>query len=255
LDAIAAGKQEDIALVPGDRIVVLQPPDLRKNYVVNITGEVQYPGSYPITLDRTRLSEVLRLAGGFTERASLQGSELLRSSVDPKELYIERLLSARGSVSPEDSANYALESELRILKERVTVDFAKLFLRGDSSQDVVVRPYDRIVVPTVRKSIFVFGQVVSPGNVTFVPGESFDSYVGLAGGFTDKAREGDVMIIKRTTRQWLDPSETEIEEGDYVWVPKEPERSFGYYMSIIGQTASVVSVAVSVVLLTIQLGK
>jgi polysaccharide export outer membrane protein len=170
-------------------------------------------------------------------------------------LYIERLLSARGSVSTEDSANYALESEIRIQKERVNVDFVKLVLEGDTTQDVIMRSGDRIVVPAIRKSIYVFGQVVTPGQLSHVPGESYDYYVRLAGGFTDNARQGDVMIIKRATRQWLDPSETKIEEGDYVWVPKHPERSFGYYMNILGQTASIVGVAVSVVLLTIQLNK
>ena len=63
------------------------------------------------------------------------------------------------------------------------------------------------------------------------------------------------MIIKRATRQWLSPKETKIEEGDYVWVPKEPQRTFAYYMNIFNQTAAVITAAVSLVLLAIQLGK
>jgi hypothetical protein len=80
-------------------------------------------------------------------------------------------------------------------------------------------------------------------------------YVTKAGGFTERARQGDVKIVKAKTRQWSAPKETTIEEGDYVWVPKEIERPFAYYMSIIGQTASIVSVAVSIVLLVIQINK
>ena len=82
-----------------------------------------------------------------------------------------------------------------------------------------------------------------------------EHYVRKAGGYTDRAREGDVKIVKAKTKQWLSPRETAIESGDYIWVPKEIERPFSYYMNIIGQTASIVSVAVSVVLLVIQINK
>ena len=94
-----------------------------------------------------------------------------------------------------------------------------------------------------------------PGNVPFVLGAGYKQYIEKAGGYTDNARTGSVMIIKRVTRQWLSPSDTEIEEGDCIWIPKVPERSSIYYWNIIGQMASIVSVAVSIVLLTIQLNK
>jgi hypothetical protein len=158
-------------------------------------------------------------------------------------------------VSPDDSAYYLLETNLRIRKEIVNVDFEKLFVRNDSTQDVLLRNDDYIVVPSTRKTIYVFGQVVTPGHVGYVNGENVEYYIRKAGGFTERARSGDVKIVKAKTRQWLSPDETRVEEGDYVWVPKEPERPFSYYMNILGQTASIVSVAVSIVLLVIQVNK
>jgi len=253
--AIEAGTTEDLTLQPGDRIVVREHPDKREDYRISIDGEVRYPGTYPITRRWTKLSEVLKMAGGFTEHAALQSAELIRSTVSPSDLEMERLLSLRGDVSPEDSAYYVLETELRIRKERVTVDFERLVLRGDTTQDVYLRTEDRIYVPSTVRTVYVFGQVVTPGNIPFVPGADASYYVGKAGGETDNARLGDLMIIKRSTRQWLAPDETTIEAGDQVWVPKEPERSFAWYMNIFGQTASVISVAVSVVLLVVQLNK
>jgi len=107
----------------------------------------------------------------------------------------------------------------------------------------------------LKRTIYVFGQVVSPGNVGFIPGQSVQYYVDRAGGFTERARTGDVKVVKARTRQWLSPKETTVEEGDYVWVPKETEYPFSYYMSILGQTAVILSVAVSTVLLVIQLNK
>jgi polysaccharide biosynthesis/export protein len=255
LDAIAKRTAPNLALQPGDRIVVKSHPDLRRDYRVSIVGEVRYPGTYPITLDRTRVSEIVARAGGFTKNAALKTSELLRPSVEPAELDMERLESLRGGVAPEDSSYYYLETDLRIKKEVVGMDFERLFLRGDSTQDMILHDNDRINVPSLKRTVYVFGQVVTPGHLPFVPGKDVEYYVDGAGGFTERAQTGDLKIVKAKTRQWLSPDETTIEDGDYVWVPKTHEYTFGYYMNIIGQTASILSAAVSIVLLVVQINK
>jgi len=242
----------NLPLHPGDRIVVRAKPELREDYRVYVGGEVLFPGIYPITKNKTKLSNVIKRAGGFTEFAWLETAELGRRSLRPEEVELDRLMSLRGGASPEDSSYYLIETELRLRKEIVNVDFQKLFLEGDSTQDVILQTEDNIYVPSKKKTIYVFGQVVAPGHVPFVEGEGYEYYVSKAGGLTERARGGDLKIVKAKSRQWLSPRETTIEEGDYVWVPKEPERSFAYYMNIVGQTASVVSVAVSIVLLVIQ---
>lgn len=246
---LLAGNAPDIQLVPGDRIRIREIVDRRQDFRVTVEGEVEFPGVYPITEDRTRLSTIIARAGGLTPFASIKSAEIIRTSVTSDQIQLDKLLSLRGgSVTPEDSTYYSLESALRIQHEIVNVDFEKLIVQHDTSNDIILRTDDRIVVPSVNRTIYVFGQVVSPGNVPYISGKDVDFYIQRAGGFTDRARTGDVMIIKRSSRQWLAPKETTIEEGDYVWVPKVIERSFGYYMGIIGQAASVVSVAVTVLL-------
>lgn len=253
--AIQNGDAANIPLQPGDRIIVKAREELRRDYRVFVEGEVRNPGYYPIARNRTRLSEVIRQAGGFTEYAWLGAATLNRRAVLPEELETERLLSIRGGALQEDSTYFLLETDLRLRQEIVNVDFEKLFIAGDSTQDVILRDEDVIRVPSRKRTVYVFGQVVISGHVPYVPGESVSYYIRKAGGLTERARSGEIKIIKARTRQWLSPDETVIEEGDYVWVPKVPERPFSYYMSIIGQTASVVSVAVSVVLLVLQLSR
>ncbi len=252
---IYPGSEKNVPLEIGDRIVVKEVPDIRENYRVFVAGEVKYPGTYPITKDSTRLSCVLEWCGGFTEYASLTSAQIYRGTITKREIEIERLLSLRGGISPEDSAYYLVENELRSQREVVNVDFKKLVLEKDISQDIFLKSGDYIYVPSTQKTIYVFGQVISPGNISFIEGMNYKYYVEKCGGFTDKARKGDVMIIKRATRQWLSPDETTIEEGDYIWVPKVIERDFAYYWGIIGSVASVLSVAVTTVLLIVQLNK
>ncbi len=246
---ILDGKAPNMAINPGDRIVVKARPEMRRDYRVTIRGEVVFPGTYPITKNMTRLSEIVRRAGGFTEYAALRYAVLSRRSVSPQDIEIERLLSSRGSVSPEDSAYYHLETNLRLYKEAVNVDFEKLFSRHDSTQDVLLQSDDEIYVPSTEKTVYVFGEVVLPGHVPFVPGQDPGYYIRKAGGFADEARSGDVKIIKSKTKQWLDPNQTTIEGGDYVWVPREPYRPFLYYTGVARDIASFVGAITAVVIL------
>lgn len=252
---ILAGSVEDVPLQAGDRLVVRGEVDLRGDYTVNVRGQVRNPGVYPITRESTRLVDVIKSAGGFIEDASLVSAELIRRSVAQGEIETERLQSIRGGVPTEDSSYYYLETQLRLRKETVYCDFAALFLRGDSSQNVLIRDGDLILVPTAPRTIYVFGQVVSPGHIQFKPGENVDYYLRLAGGVTDRARESDIKIVKAKTRQWLSVDDSMVEEGDYVWVPKEVDRPFGYVLNVIAQSAAILTAAVSVALLAVQLNK
>jgi protein involved in polysaccharide export with SLBB domain len=252
LKAISEGRKPNMALESGDRLAVKPRIDLREDYTVYVGGEVLYPGTYPITKNRTRLSEVIYRAGGFTDFAMLEIAELNRRSVLPADIQLERLVSLKGGVSAEDSTYYLLETDLRLQKEIVNVDFHELFEHHDSTQDVILQSGDYIVIPSKKKTVYVFGQVVSAGHTPFVEGEGVEYYLKKAGGLTGRARRDDIKIIKAKTRQWLSANETTIETGDYVWVPQEIERSFGYYMAIIGQTAAVLSIALSIVLLVLQ---
>ncbi len=253
--ALADGRVANIALRPGDRVVVRRKREQRGDYKVRVVGEVRFPGVYALTLGSTRLSEIINKAGGFTPEAFLTGAEIIRASFEQKNLDLERIESLRGGVPDDDSSYYQTETALRLRKEVVNADFRLLFEKGDSTQDVILRNDDVILVPGRLTTVYVFGQVVSPGYVSFEADRGVAYYLAQAGGVTDRARDGDIKIVKARTRQWLSPDETTIEPGDYVWVPKDLERPFSYYMNLIGQTASIVSVAVSIVLLAIQFNK
>ncbi|MBN1397048.1 MAG: SLBB domain-containing protein [Bacteroidetes bacterium] len=243
---------KNLILQPGDRIVVPEREDRREDYHVTVSGEIRFPGIYPITRNQTKLSEIIQKAGGVTDNASLKSASVYRNDIVPKDVRMELLMTNRGNTTVEDTTNFIIENEVRLNRGVVSLDFEKLIMDNDKNHDVILKSGDVINIPSALRTVYVYGQVVLPGNIPFVEGEDVEYYVNRAGGFTDHSREGDVMIIKRGTRQWLSPSETKIEEGDYVWVPKQPERSFSYYMTVGSQAASIISVAVSIVLVIIQ---
>ena len=150
---------------------------------------------------------------------------------------------------PEDSSYYLAETQLRIKGELVSVDFYKLFVEGDSSENAFVRSGDRITIPVHEGTVYVFGQVIQPGHVTFAKGEDYHYYIREAGGFTNDARNSDTKVIKAKTRAWLDPAETVIEDGDFIWVPKEVHYTFAQNASIWSQVFGIIGSVATIALL------
>ena len=255
IPGMMAGREPNIALKPGDRIIIQQESDARGDYNVDIGGEVVHPGTYPITVHSTHLSEMIRQAGGFTDAAALSSAEVSRQPVNPENVEHERLLSLRGEPAGNDSGGYSLETELRIKRAPVAVDFEKLFLQRDSTEDIILQAEDQIFIPSRQKTVYVFGQVVIPGHIVYVRGRDPKYYIEKAGGYTSRANSGSLKVIKAKTKQWLEPGSTTIEEGDYLWVPQEPDRPFSYYMTIASQSAAVLSVIIGIAFIVQQSNK
>ena len=112
------------------------------------------------------------------------------------------------------------------------MDFTKI---NDPESDIanyIVKDGDVIIIPEIRNSVYVFGQVAHPGHVNFVDGMNYEYYLNEAGGMGELAETDDIMLIKGGSRTWISPlvNEVTIEEGDYLYVPKQILRTFRSYV-------------------------
>ena len=257
LAGILRGTARDVPLLRGDRVYVPEKPQARLNYYVVVRGEVARPGLYPIQKDSTLLSDVIALAGGFLPQADLRSAEVIRGIPSVQESNMEKLLSQRTvSVLPrEDTATYNAETNLRIIRGALSVDFSRLFGGKDASCDVYLRDGDVILVPPRPQTVYVFGQVGRPGYVPFVKGEDCSFYIAQAGGYTDRARRSDAQVIKSRSRQWVSPGATQIEAGDQIWIPGERERGWDFYWPLFKDVLTIASGLVTTVLLYVQFAK
>ena len=73
-------KNKKYMLKSGDHITFLSNEKFEKIQYVRITGEVKTPGSYPVN-QLTKLSEVIKMAGGFSEDALENGIEVFRDTL------------------------------------------------------------------------------------------------------------------------------------------------------------------------------
>jgi protein involved in polysaccharide export with SLBB domain len=241
LQSILDGKQSDIPLERGDRILIRPQLDKRQHSVVTIGGEVLSPGIYPIAQEATRLSSIIRMAGGLTNRALVAGSVVWRKEEkytipDVQQLDYLTFLRAH-QFDLVDSTYFFLT--LKTGRQPVVVDFKRLLVEKDSTCDIILEPEDFIYIPSNDHSVLVQGQVARPGHVAHVPGANYKYYIRQAGDFQEYADEGDVRIIKAGTLSWFKPGDTSIEPGDRVWVPKETKSTFWTYFGVIRDLAAV----------------
>jgi polysaccharide export outer membrane protein len=82
--------------------------------------------------------------------------------------------------------------------KKVKEDFTKLFIDGDTSEDVAVEPNDVIFIPThADKNIYVMGAVNIPKSIEYREGLTTIEAILDAGGFTKFADQNDTVIYRR----------------------------------------------------------
>ncbi|HFE65466.1 MAG TPA: hypothetical protein ENK14_13790, partial [Caldithrix sp.] len=219
--------QPDFPLKSDDRVMVYERSNFREKYVVHIIGEVKYPGYYPIVEGKTRLSEVIEAAGGFTEYASLFQAQMQRMKreewVDPELSRLNRMLVSDMNDIEREYWKIRNREKLNL----VAVDFEKLFIENRQKYNVELRNGDLITIPKVTRSVTVSGAVLNPGIQTFKQGANYKDYIAIAGGFNRKARKSRIQIIKPRTGTWYDAStKIPIEEGDIIFIPEKPLRDY-----------------------------
>ncbi|MFN3822124.1 MAG: SLBB domain-containing protein, partial [bacterium] len=227
LVSLDLGKEEDknFLLQPDDRVMVRAVVQFRPQYQVTVTGEVRYPGVYPIIPDTTTLAEVIAMCGGFTPYADLRLATLYREVEESfsTEREFERLQWTLPEYMSASEYSY-FKARLRQLKPIVEVDFRKVLSPTKSGEEVKLKANDYIVVPPVRSAVQVLGQVNRPGWLPYKPGENVHYYITLAGGYALNAQKSKVRIINPQTGVWSKPKRGyPIEMGDIIFVPEKKE--------------------------------
>jgi polysaccharide biosynthesis/export protein len=251
------GSSQDVKLQSGDRIFVRERTDIRELSRVIVKGEVLRPGVYPITRTSTKLSDIIKQAGGVTEYAHLGGAYVSRPLESQQEGVTREEEQMRlwrlANLGVEDTANFRVQTMVRT--GDVKVDMERLLKEGDQSADVLLRDGDMVVIPTAPNTVYVWGYVGRMGYVPYVDGAQLDHYISAAGGYAPGAVASDTRVIKAQTKQWMEPDETTIQPGDEIYIPKEGDYSEDYSLRVIGSVSQIVGMLVSVTSLIIALSR
>lgn len=131
---IRSSDDPELEVRPGD--VVFVPSDARKRFA--IVGGVRNPGEYP-TKEGMRLLDAVTQAEGFT--TTVNRKHLVIAPADPNDERVTRPAATENSKSKKKPKKDEFDSQGLIV-----VDYGRLF-KGDPSQNVAIKPGDRILVP------------------------------------------------------------------------------------------------------------
>ena len=215
--------------------------------IVNIEGEVYFPGSYPVT-ENESLTSLIKRAGGLKENASLKNiffqrsslieSDLKRLSTAQANLRKELILISQESLgSDEDDQNY-LDKILELTEQEIpdTSLLGRLVIDGEAifdqtATDIQLVNGDLIKIPKEPQTIKVIGEVYAPNSHLYESKFSIVDYIEMSGGLNDYAdndsiyvikQNGSVNIVGRTSRSsegFFRGSSRGIEAGDTIVIP------------------------------------
>jgi polysaccharide export outer membrane protein len=250
-------KDKNFKLLPNDRVYVNAFAEVRRDFKVLVLGEVVRPGNYPITLNTTKLSDIINEAGGLLPNSYLPNSEVYRK-IDTFFIQtknrdtIENVFTRRlNDIVSNKEEKESFDQDLLYKIGRVNVDFDKLE-KGDNSQDIILKNGDIVYIADNKKEVYVYGQVNRPGFVPYKEGADAQYYIDAAGGYGERADEDEIRVIKFKTREWLEPDEATIQSSDFVYVPRVIKRDFAYDIDLISKVAGVIVSVITLTLLVIQ---
>jgi polysaccharide export outer membrane protein len=251
LGAIRAGDQSaNVALQPFDRLSIKQISGWTEQDQITLRGEVRFPGTYSIKLGET-LRSVIERAGGLTAQAFPEGSVFTRVELKEREqeqlnLFAERmriaiaeeaLEAARGNNSSSGQSltiGQTLLEQLRGAKAvgRLVINLeAAMHARPGSTNDIILRNGDELVVPKQRQEVMVLGEVQSASSHLYQRRLSRDDYIDQSGGVTRQADRGQIYVVRADgsvdagRRGWFSSSAgVQMRPGDAVVVPLDTEK-------------------------------
>ena len=201
-----SGRQ--IALSSRDHLTIRDIPDWSPTDSITVTGEVKFPGEYRIRKGET-LSDVIGRAGGFTDNASPESAMFTRQAIaaleteraaqfaqDIQMTFATRLLT-------EETTTQGMAEISQIVSSLTSVEGAGRLLidlpaamSGDLNADLEVEDGDRLVIPVLSSTVSVVGEVKRQGTHSFQGELTFDDYIDLSAGFTRRADDGGIYIVK-----------------------------------------------------------
>jgi len=247
---LAGNRQADLPLRPFDYLLIKETPDWTDQESVTLSGEVRFPGRYPIRRGET-LYEVIQRAGGLTPRAFVKGGAFTREYLREnerklKESLAERMrsdlatLALQAAAANQASASQALTAGQGVLEQlkqaqpvgRMVIDLPGLIAGGKgSSKDIALRDGDLLVVPQQRQEVTVIGEVQNPSSRLYGDNLRRDDYIRLSGGTTRKADKGKIYVVHAdgsvmTQREGFFRRNYDVamQAGDTIIVPLDTER-------------------------------
>jgi len=236
-------------LKPSDYVEFRMIPNFRETSTISLEGEFAFPGIYVFGKNETLVS-VIQRAGGFTDEAFIGGSIFLREALKVREqaeldrltqtltddLNANRLRNANSGIAGNESIETLQRNTIRELTALEAVGRLVIPLNdivNFSSQDIILKTNDRLLIPKLSQEVTVIGEVQRPTSHLYNPSFSQADYLLQGGGIKPRADKRAIYVVKaggqviKPTSRFLKFSSAQamIGPGDTIVVPLNTDDS------------------------------
>ncbi|WP_348983617.1 SLBB domain-containing protein [Pseudoalteromonas sp. 2CM37A] len=159
-----------------------------RNIRIMVLGEAHLPGAYTVPA-LSSISHALFVSGGISEIGSLRNIQLKRAG--------------------------------KIVQ---TLDLYDLLIRGDSTNDVILKPGDVVFIPTVGKQISIDGEVHRPAIFELKSSETAKDLITMAGGFKGAAYPQKTIVERYTGNSFKTILQVDLTDPNLNYIAKNGDK-------------------------------
>ena len=214
-----------------DRFVVHSNLNFFEKKNIQINGEVNIPGSYPLITNSESLKDIINRAGGLTQKALTNGISIYRDK------------------------NYFENNQYEFIdKDKDENSNGKVRVAWQSEK-IALMPGDSIIIKEKTGTINIVGEVYNPGLIEFKAGKSLRSYINYAGGITENGNRDGIIVVYANgvvvPNKWY--NSPRILDGCTIIINKEEESIPINITQLASNWAQIVSSLITALVLTQQI--
>ena len=242
-DGFVVDGEQGFVLQPFDEVYVRKNPSYSEQQKVSVDGEVTFPGTYTLSHRQTRLTDLVKAAGGATNLAYIHGARLERRTNEAERKRMETALQMQKeqlqqelmSLAASQTSGSALQQVGQQSKEEeikkfqvpntypVGIELDKALANPKGDANIVLREGDRLILPQYTSTVKVNGAVMYPNTVSYIKGKGVGYYVNAAGGYSRNARKSGAYVIYMNGMV-SKSSKAKVEPGCEIVVPSKIRR-------------------------------
>ena len=142
-----------------DRVVVRRIVTFETPQMINVAGEVLYPGGYAIAKKEERVLDFIQRAGGLTDEADMGAIRVVRNGLN------------------------------------IPIDWKAINRNPNRARNLVLQPGDAVQIPNKSYTVTISGSVMFTTEVPYKKGKGVKYYINNSGGTTERGWLKKVYVV------------------------------------------------------------
>lgn len=231
-------------LKPFDEVYVRRSPGYIEQQHVTIKGEVLFPGTYVLGKKSSRLSDLVKMAGGLSAEAYSDGAKLVRTLTVEEMDMQKQILKIVTSSDSVDVNKLSLGNT-----QTVGINLSQALVNpGNPEWDIILMEGDELIIPEINNTVNISGEVMYPNTVAYKNKAKLKYYINQAGGYNSQAQKSRIFVVNMNGTVTRARNEKDIQPGCKIVIPAKRKRkglSFAEIMSLSTMGVSLASVVMA----------